>query len=58
MNIDLHNCTVKQFEKWYWSAFNKKCISCLNSCKQSYKAKLLFCPIYKKIEEKIEEKIL
>lgn len=31
-------------------AFNKKCLGCINDCKQSRKALLVACPIYIKKE--------
>lgn len=36
-------------ENYLFAILNKKCMSCQNVCKQSYKAVVLACPAYKKI---------
>jgi hypothetical protein len=46
--IDL---TKKEFEKWWWAFYNKKCIDCKKSCKQSFKVKIIQCKGYEKIYE-------
>jgi len=46
---DLENCRDKQFEKWWWYDYNKSCLDCINSCKQSHIVKVI-CNNYKKKE--------
>jgi hypothetical protein len=53
---DLENCKDKQFEKWYWSAYNDKCINCINKCKQSHVVSVLGCLKYQGIQKEDEEK--
>lgn len=40
--------TRKEIEKWWWSFYNKKCVSCKKSCKQSHKIVLIQCKGYEK----------
>jgi hypothetical protein len=40
---NLETCTEKQASKWYWSAFNEKCIKCKHTCKQSHVAIQVIC---------------
>jgi hypothetical protein len=41
---------IKEFENWWWSSINKKCLDCIGTCKQSSKVELVKCPDYEKIE--------
>lgn len=41
---DMSNCSDKEFEKWYWSDYNKVCLKCENKCKQSHIVSLVSCP--------------
>jgi hypothetical protein len=31
--------------------YNTKCMRCTRDCKQSYRAKIVYCPSYEKIKE-------
>lgn len=33
---DTNNCTIKQWEKWWWQEYNLHCQQCANKCKQSW----------------------
>jgi hypothetical protein len=46
---DMNNCTDKQWTKWWWQTYNKKCLTCIKSCKQSWVVRLN-CPDFNKIE--------
>ena len=39
--------TDKEWDKYWWSTFNEKCMKCANSCKESVMVTLLSCN-YKK----------
>lgn len=33
------------------TAYNKHCLRCINSCKQSFRVELISCPRYKRYEK-------
>jgi hypothetical protein len=38
------NLTKKEWELWWWAAFNDLCKKCLFDCKQSYRVEIHMCP--------------
>jgi len=46
---DMNNCSLKEWEKWFWQDFNDTCKECVNKCKQSWVVRLS-CEKYKKKE--------
>lgn len=40
----------KEWDKFWWSAFNEKCLKCIHSCKESFMVDVMFCN-YKKGKE-------
>jgi len=40
---------AKEFNKVFWAHYNKKCLSCINTCKQSSMVEILFCKKFKKV---------
>jgi hypothetical protein len=48
--IDVESMNINQWKEWFWSDYNKKCKTCYNKCKQSWKVDLLNCFEFKKIE--------
>ena len=40
--------TAEDFDKVFWKKFCPTCERCVKSCKQSWKAKVINCPDYKK----------
>jgi len=41
----------REANKLFWKELNKKCLQCINKCKQSSKVTILKCNNYIKIEE-------
>lgn len=43
--------TSKEWEKWWWSDYNKLCFNCEKSCKQSWRVTIVNC--WKLEQEKV-----
>jgi len=52
---DMNNCSDKEFKKWWWYAFNDHCLKCKNTCKQSWRTKVI-CKKFERIEKEIDTK--